>query len=104
MPGDTIVVPEDFERVTWTKTFKDWGQYCISSAWALRLSRCLGSKGNRKERRPPPATRATRLFLLADWGTRQHSIHCRFMGVKFAPPFGLVTNKMLHIRPNRMTT
>ena len=25
MPGDTIVVPEDFERVTWTKTFKDWG-------------------------------------------------------------------------------
>ena len=26
MPGDTIVVPEDFERTTWTKVFKDWGQ------------------------------------------------------------------------------
>jgi protein involved in polysaccharide export with SLBB domain len=26
MPGDTIVVPEDFERTTWTKTLKDWGQ------------------------------------------------------------------------------
>ena len=26
MPGDTIVVPEDFERTTWTKTLKDYGQ------------------------------------------------------------------------------
>ncbi len=26
MPGDTIVVPEDFERTTWTKVLKDWGQ------------------------------------------------------------------------------
>jgi protein involved in polysaccharide export with SLBB domain len=26
MPGDTIVVPEDFERTSWTKTLKDWGQ------------------------------------------------------------------------------
>ena len=26
MPGDTIVVPEDFERVTWTKMLKDYGQ------------------------------------------------------------------------------
>jgi len=26
MPGDTIVVPEDFDRVTWTKTLKDYGQ------------------------------------------------------------------------------
>ena len=26
MPGDAIVVPEDFDRVTWTKTLKDWGQ------------------------------------------------------------------------------
>jgi protein involved in polysaccharide export with SLBB domain len=26
MPGDTIVVPEEFDRTTWTKTFKDWGQ------------------------------------------------------------------------------
>jgi len=26
MPGDTIVVPEDFDRTTWTKTLKDWGQ------------------------------------------------------------------------------
>jgi len=26
MPGDTIVVPEDFERVTWTKVLKDYGQ------------------------------------------------------------------------------
>ena len=25
MPGDTIVVPEDFERTSWTKTLKDWG-------------------------------------------------------------------------------
>ena len=26
MPGDTIVVPEDFDRVSWTKLLKDWGQ------------------------------------------------------------------------------
>ena len=26
MPGDTIVVPEDFERVTRTKVLKDYGQ------------------------------------------------------------------------------
>jgi protein involved in polysaccharide export with SLBB domain len=26
MPGDTIVVPEDFERTTWMKDLKDWGQ------------------------------------------------------------------------------
>ncbi len=26
MPGDTIVVPEDFERTTWTKDIKDWTQ------------------------------------------------------------------------------
>lgn len=26
MPGDTIVVPEDFERLTWTKVLKDYGQ------------------------------------------------------------------------------
>jgi len=26
MPGDTIVVPEDFERTTWTKTLKYYGQ------------------------------------------------------------------------------
>jgi protein involved in polysaccharide export with SLBB domain len=26
MPGDTIVVPEDFERTTWTKTLRDWTQ------------------------------------------------------------------------------
>jgi protein involved in polysaccharide export with SLBB domain len=26
MPGDTIVVPEEYDRTTWTKTFKDWGQ------------------------------------------------------------------------------
>ena len=26
MPGDTIVVPEDIERVTWTRVLKDWGQ------------------------------------------------------------------------------
>lgn len=26
MPGDTIVVPEDFDRTTWTKVFKDYGQ------------------------------------------------------------------------------
>ena len=25
MPGDTIVVPEDFDRVTWTKVLKDYG-------------------------------------------------------------------------------
>ncbi|MBE0627417.1 MAG: SLBB domain-containing protein [Burkholderiales bacterium] len=25
MPGDTIVVPEDFARISWTKTLKDWG-------------------------------------------------------------------------------
>jgi len=26
LPGDTIVVPEDFERTTWTKVLKDYGQ------------------------------------------------------------------------------
>lgn len=26
MPGDTIVVPEDFERTSWTKVLKDYGQ------------------------------------------------------------------------------
>jgi len=26
LPGDTIVVPEDFERITWTKALKDYGQ------------------------------------------------------------------------------
>ena len=26
MPGDTIVVPEDFTRTTWTKDLKDWTQ------------------------------------------------------------------------------
>ena len=26
MPGDAIVVPEDFERTTWTKELKDWSQ------------------------------------------------------------------------------
>jgi polysaccharide biosynthesis/export protein len=26
MPGDTIVVPEDFARTTWTKDLKDWTQ------------------------------------------------------------------------------
>jgi protein involved in polysaccharide export with SLBB domain len=26
MPGDAIVVPEDFERTTWVKDLKDWGQ------------------------------------------------------------------------------
>jgi polysaccharide biosynthesis/export protein len=26
MPGDTIVVPEDFERTTWTKDLRDWTQ------------------------------------------------------------------------------
>lgn len=26
MPGDTIVVPEDFTRTTWTKVLKDYGQ------------------------------------------------------------------------------
>jgi polysaccharide export outer membrane protein len=25
MPGDTIVVPEDFDRVNWTNVLKDWG-------------------------------------------------------------------------------
>jgi len=25
-PGDTIVVPEDFERTTWMKDLKDWTQ------------------------------------------------------------------------------
>jgi protein involved in polysaccharide export with SLBB domain len=26
LPGDTIVVPEDFERTTWMKDLKDWSQ------------------------------------------------------------------------------
>lgn len=26
LPGDTIVVPEDVDRTTWTRVLKDWGQ------------------------------------------------------------------------------
>jgi len=26
MPGDTIIVPEDFQRTTWTKDLRDWTQ------------------------------------------------------------------------------
>jgi hypothetical protein len=26
MPGDTIVVPEDFQRTSWVKELKDWSQ------------------------------------------------------------------------------
>ena len=26
MPGDSIVVPEDFERTTWVKDLRDWTQ------------------------------------------------------------------------------
>ena len=26
MPGDTIVVPEEFDRTSWTRTLKDWSQ------------------------------------------------------------------------------
>ena len=26
MPGDAIVVPEDFERTTWMRDLKDWTQ------------------------------------------------------------------------------
>jgi polysaccharide biosynthesis/export protein len=26
MPGDTVVVPEDFDRTTWMKALKDWSQ------------------------------------------------------------------------------
>ena len=26
MPGDAIIVPEDYDRINWTTTLKDWGQ------------------------------------------------------------------------------
>ena len=26
LPGDTVVVPEEIDRVTWTKVLKDYGQ------------------------------------------------------------------------------
>jgi len=26
MPGDAIIVPEDFERTTWMKDLRDWSQ------------------------------------------------------------------------------
>ena len=26
MPGDTIVVPEQFDYTSWTRVLKDWGQ------------------------------------------------------------------------------
>ena len=42
MHGDTIVVPEDFDRTTWTKTLKDWGQILYQfglGAAAIRVLR-----------------------------------------------------------------
>lgn len=42
MPGDAIVVPEDFDRTTWTKTLKDWGQILYQfglGAAAIRVLR-----------------------------------------------------------------
>ena len=42
MPGDTIVVPEDFDRTTWIKTLKDWGQILYQfglGAAAIRVLR-----------------------------------------------------------------
>jgi hypothetical protein len=26
MPGDAVVVPENFEYVSWTRTLRDWSQ------------------------------------------------------------------------------
>jgi protein involved in polysaccharide export with SLBB domain len=40
MPGDTIVVPEDFERQTWTKSLKDWTQ--ILYQFGLGAGGCPG--------------------------------------------------------------
>lgn len=42
MPGDTIVVPEDFERQTWTKTLKDWTQILYQFGLGAAALKVLG--------------------------------------------------------------
>ncbi len=44
MPGDAIVVPEDFERTTWTKDLRDWTQ--ILSQFGLGAAGCKVLRGN----------------------------------------------------------
>ena len=39
MPGDAIVVPENFERTTWVKDLKDWTRSSTSSGSVPRLSK-----------------------------------------------------------------
>jgi len=41
MPGDTIVVPEDYERTTWTKDLKDWGQIFYQFALGVAAIKVL---------------------------------------------------------------
>jgi len=41
MPGDTIVVPEDFERTTWTKGLKDWSQIFYQYALGVAALKVL---------------------------------------------------------------
>ena len=43
MHGDTIVVPEDFDRTTWTKTLKDWGQILYQFGLGAAAIRVLGN-------------------------------------------------------------
>jgi protein involved in polysaccharide export with SLBB domain len=42
MPGDTVVVPDDFDRVTWTKVFKDWGQIFYQFGLGAAALKVLG--------------------------------------------------------------
>ena len=41
MPGDTIVVPEDFERTTWMKDLKDWSQIFYQFALGVAAIKVL---------------------------------------------------------------
>src|SRR6185503_10925268 len=41
MPGDTIVVPEDFERTTWMKDLKDWSQVFYQFALGVAAIKVL---------------------------------------------------------------
>jgi protein involved in polysaccharide export with SLBB domain len=44
MPGDTIVVPEDFNRTTWTKDLKDWSQVFYQFGLGAAAIKVIGSQ------------------------------------------------------------
>ncbi len=42
MPGDAIIVPEDFERTTWMRVLKDWGQVLYQFGLGAAAIKVLG--------------------------------------------------------------